>query len=63
MWLIKSRRMISVGMWNVCVMREVHREFWWRSLRQRDNLKDVSADGWIILKWILRKNNEEPGLD
>jgi hypothetical protein len=45
-------------------MREVHREFWWRNLRQRDHLKDVGADGWIILKWIFfKKNNEERGLD
>jgi hypothetical protein len=44
-------------------IREVHREIWWGNLRQRNNFEDVSADGWIILKWIFKKNNEERGLD
>ena len=29
--------------------------FWWRNLRERDNLEDASVDGKIILRWIYRK--------
>jgi len=46
-------------MWNVWGIREMHREFWWGSLRQRDHLEVVGEDGKIILKWIFNKNNEE----
>jgi hypothetical protein len=55
--------MISVGMWNVCVIRGVHREFWWENLRQTDHLKNLGVDGCIILKWIFKKNYEDLGLD
>ena len=50
-------------MWHVWGIREVHRQFWWGNLRQRDHLKDVGADERIILKWLFKKNNEERGLD
>jgi hypothetical protein len=29
--------------------------FYWKNLKGRDNLEDVSVDGRIILKWILEK--------
>jgi len=31
--------------------------FWWRNLRERDNLRDPGVDGRIILRWIFRKWN------
>jgi hypothetical protein len=34
---------------------EVHTEFWWGNLRERDNLEDPDIDGRIILRWIFRK--------
>lgn len=33
-----------------------HTEFWWANLEERDHLKDLSTDGTIILKWILKVN-------
>jgi hypothetical protein len=35
--------------------REVHREFLWGSLRERDHLEDLGVDERIILKWIFLK--------
>jgi hypothetical protein len=29
--------------------------FWWRNLRERDNLGDRGVDGNIILRWILKR--------
>jgi hypothetical protein len=34
---------------------EVHTGFWWRNLRERDNLEDPGVDGMIILRRIFRK--------
>jgi hypothetical protein len=34
---------------------EVHTEFWWGKLRERDHLEDPSVDGTIILRWVFRK--------
>jgi hypothetical protein len=31
----------------------VHTVFWWGDLIERDHLKDRSANGRIILKWIF----------
>jgi hypothetical protein len=33
---------------------EVHREFWWRSLKKTDNLEDLEGEGTILLQYILR---------
>jgi hypothetical protein len=34
----------------------VYTGFWWRNLRERDNLKDqYVVDKRIILRWIFRK--------
>jgi len=29
---------------------EVHKEYWWGNLRERDHLKDPGVDGRIILR-------------
>jgi hypothetical protein len=34
---------------------EVNTGFWWRNLRERDNLEDPCIDERIILRWIFRK--------
>jgi hypothetical protein len=34
---------------------EVHTGFWWKDLRERDQLKGLGVDGRIILKWDLRE--------
>jgi hypothetical protein len=33
---------------------EVHAEFWWRDLREGDQLEDLGVDERIILKWIFK---------
>jgi hypothetical protein len=33
----------------------VHTEFWWGSLKERDNLADPGVDGRKIQRWIFRK--------
>jgi len=33
----------------------MHTGFWWRNLRERDDLEDTGVDGMIILRWIFRK--------
>jgi hypothetical protein len=33
----------------------VHTDFWWGILRERDDLKDLSIHGRVILKWIFNK--------
>jgi len=34
---------------------EVHTDFWWGNLKERDNLKDTGIDGSITLSWIYRE--------
>jgi hypothetical protein len=34
---------------------EVHTEFRWGNVRERDHLEDAGVDGRIILRWIFRK--------
>jgi hypothetical protein len=34
---------------------EVHTGFWWENMRERDFLKDLGLDEWIILKLIFKK--------
>jgi hypothetical protein len=33
----------------------VHRGFWWKNLRERNNLEDLGVNGRIILKCIFKK--------
>jgi hypothetical protein len=35
--------------------RQVHREFWWGNLRERDHLEEHGVDGRIMLRSIFRK--------
>jgi hypothetical protein len=39
-------------MWHAWETGEVHTEFCWRDLRERDKSEDLGVDGRIILKWI-----------
>jgi len=36
---------------------EVYTEFWWRNLRERDQLEDPGVDGRIIFRCIFRKRD------
>ena len=47
-------------MWHVWGTGEVHTGFWWGDLRERDHMEDLSLDGRVILKWVLK---EWDGLD
>jgi hypothetical protein len=42
-------------MWHVRERGEVHEEFWWGNLREKDLLKDLGLDGRIILQLIFKK--------
>jgi hypothetical protein len=42
-------------MWLALERRWRHRGVWLESQKERDYLEDLSADGKIILKWILSK--------
>jgi hypothetical protein len=42
-------------MYHVWGRGEEYAGFWWRNLRERDQLKDPGVDGRIILRWIFRK--------
>jgi hypothetical protein len=42
-------------MWRVWGRAQVHAEFWWENLREREDLEVLGVDGVIILKWIFKK--------
>jgi hypothetical protein len=54
--VIKSRRLESAG---YVVKGEVHIEFWWGNLRERDQMEYRRGDRRIILKLIFGKWNRD----
>jgi hypothetical protein len=57
--VIKSRRMRWA--WHLAGKREredMHIEFWWGNLRERDHLEDLGIDGRTILKWTFQEWDE-----
>jgi hypothetical protein len=40
------------GMKNICEQKEINMGFWWEHLK---NLIDLSIDGWVLLKQMLKK--------
>jgi len=42
-------------MWHVWETEEVHTEFWWGNLKEKDHFEDLGIDGRIILQWIFKK--------
>jgi len=50
--LIKSRRITGEGYFHVSARGKIHTGFWWENLTERDHLKELGADGKIILKCI-----------
>jgi hypothetical protein len=42
-------------MWHICGTGEVHTQFWWEDLREREHLEDLDIGGRIILKGTLNK--------
>jgi hypothetical protein len=41
------------GIYYVWGKSEVHTEFWWGNLRERNHFEDIGVDWRIILKWIF----------
>jgi len=35
---------------------EIHTEFRWRDMEERDYMEDLGVDGRIMLKWIVKKS-------
>jgi len=40
-------------MWHVWGKTEIHTCFWWGSLKEGDDLKDLDIDGCILLKLVF----------
>ena len=36
--------------------REMHEEFWWGNLKERDQMENLDVDGIIILKYITEED-------
>jgi hypothetical protein len=41
-------------MWHKQRRNEMHREFWWKNLKESSSLEDLDVDGNIILEWIMK---------
>jgi len=50
-------------MWHVGGAGEVHTEFLWGDLMERDHLEDLGENRIIRLKWIFKKWDGKHGLD
>jgi hypothetical protein len=53
--MIKSRRMRWLGHVTLKEDMKMLIKFWLESLKGRDHSEDLGVDGWIILKFNLRK--------
>jgi len=53
--VIKSRRMRWTGHVARMVEKSCAYRVWWGNLRERDHLEDLSVEGKLILKWILKE--------
>jgi len=42
---------------------ENHVEFWYRNLKEGDNLEDLDLEGRILLKWLLKKEDRQCALN
>jgi hypothetical protein len=47
-------------MWHVWGTGEVHTGFCWEDMRERIHFEDISVDGRIIIKLIIKKWDGEP---
>jgi hypothetical protein len=57
--VIQPRRMQSAGYVTSMSEKNLHTEFWWGDLRERDHLKDQGIDGRIILKLMFKNWDKE----
>jgi hypothetical protein len=60
--IVKSRKLRWVGHVTRMGEGELHREFQWGNLRERNRLEDSGKDGRIILKWIFEKWDRMHGI-
>ena len=54
-WVIKSIRMRCAGHLVRRGRREVHTEFWWGNLKERDHLEDPSLYQTMILRCVFKQ--------
>jgi hypothetical protein len=52
--LLKSKWMRWHGMWHAWKRREMHANFRWEILKERDLLEDMDTDGRMIIKLISK---------
>jgi hypothetical protein len=55
--IIKSRMMRWAGHIARIGSRGMHISYWWGSQRERDQYQDQNVSGWILLRWILERDN------
>jgi hypothetical protein len=55
--IIKSRRMRWAGHVARMEMRGMHIAYWWECEKERDHYENLDVGGWIILKWILQRQD------